>query len=97
MDERECAFRQNEERDAARPRGASLAHQQAIAAVCVSRLPVLLLSGTTSSCIYRHHGQRQCDVRPHLTKTLNDNHFLLLLRDAGDTELYERGKSGSRW
>ena len=48
MDERECAFRQNVERDAARPRGARLAHQRAIAAVCVSRLPVLLLSGTTS-------------------------------------------------
>ena len=48
-------------------------------------------------CSYGHCGQSAGDIRPHLTKTLNDNHFLLLLRDAGDTELYERRKSGSRW
>ena len=40
---------------------------------------------------------QRCDIRPHLTKTSNDNRFLLLLRDAGDTDLYENGKSGSRW
>ena len=41
------------------------------------------------------------NTRHHLTKTSNYSHFLLLLRDAGDTELYECGKSevhgGTPW